>query len=678
MKLFKLFILFSVFNLSYLYCEDRLNYQLYEACKSGDIKTVRKLIRRGVNVNEKSDFIEDTALLIASRNGYFDIVKLLIENGADVNLNTPIKNAIMNGHYDIVKLLMDNNAEYSNNLFNISYIDSYLNKFVTESLTSLEIAARYEHRDIAKLLVNNSADYKNNDWYAVKLIISKNYDDVFKSLLDKGININYQYSNYNNHSLLMYAIDKNSTNIIKQILDKKPNLKITNNSGKTAIMLAMDQSYSKDIMNIFLNSYVFDKYKTLISLYTNNNSVIEEINNMVTNQKLYLGRDTSFESKNGNTKSFEKGTYLLSLCTALEYYDIAQQLIDIGYLDIDKNFNNTYPLLYAINDNDLEGVKFLIKNNAHIYNTINNDYGYYEDYENTTLMYAIEKGNKDIVEALLSKKISLNENDGKELYLAVKDNKLEIAKLLIENKADVNTRYDNKTYLMIAAENNNKEMAELLISKKADINTKVYDNKTALHYAFDNNNFEMYDYLKSKGAIETEDLKIKMQELKKLEEEKRIKEQEEIERQNRLKEQELKKLEEERQRLIYEADRRALIEKNMNSINIAKGFNTFGIITMVGGALTAASPFVLNAVSGQPNNFDFFDFSKTDKTSKLNRTLFFTGIGLFTAGALTSIISSVYKSNLERKIYYSFTPIINQNQNGILDYGYIFSFNYKL
>ncbi|WP_028330631.1 hypothetical protein [Brachyspira alvinipulli] len=169
-----------------------------------------------------------------------------------------------------------------------------------------------------------------------------------------------------------------------------------------------------------------------------------------------------------------------------------------------------------------------------------------------------------------------------------------------------------------------------------------------------------------------------MQELKKLEKEKRIKEQEEIERQNRLKEQELKKLEEERQRLIYEADRRALIEKNMNSINIAKGFNTFGIITMIGGALTAASPFVLNAVNGQPNNFDFFDFSKTDKTSKLNRTLFFTGIGLFTAGALTSIISSVYKSNLERKIYYSFAPIINQNQNGILDYGYVFSFNYIL
>ena len=675
MKLFKLFILFSVFNLSYLYCEDRLNYQLYEACKSGDIKKVRELIKKGVNVNEKSDFIQDTALLIASHKGYFDIVKLLIENGADVNLNTPIRDAIMNGHYDIVKLLIENKAEYSNNLFKISYIDNYANRFVTESLTSLEIASRYEHRDIAKLLINNNADYKNNDWYAVKLIISKNYDDVFKTLLDKGININYQYSNYNNHSLLMYAVDKNSTNIIKQILDEKPNLKITNNSRKTAIMLAMDQSYSKDIMNIFFNSYVFDKYKTLISSYTNNNSVIEEINSMVTNQKLYLGRDTSFESKNGNTKSFEKGTYLLSLCTALEYYDVAQQLIDIGYLDIDKNFNNTYPLLYAINDNDLEGVKFLLKNNAHIYNSVNNDYGYYE---NTTLMYAIEKGNKDIVEALLSKKIPLNENDGKELYLAVKDNKLEIAKLLIENKADVNTRYDNKTYLMIAAENNNKEMAELLISKKADINTKVYDNKTALNYAFDNNNFEMYDYLKSKGAIETEDLKIKMQELKKLEEEKRIKEQEEIERQNRLKEQELKKLEEERQRLIYEADRRALIEKNMNSINIAKGFNTFGIITMVGGALTAASPFVLNAVNGQPNNFDFFDFSKTDKTSKLNRTLFFTGIGLFTAGALTSIISSVYKSNLERKIYYSFTPIINQNQNGILDYGYVFSFNYKL
>ena len=98
---------------------------------------------------------------------------------------------------------------------------------------------------------------------------------------------------------------------------------------------------------------------------------------------------------------------------------------------------------------------------------------------------------------------------------------------------------------------------------------------------------------------------------------------------------------------------------------------------MVGGVLTAASPFVIDAIKNKQFSFDFLDFNKKDKASILNRSLFFAGVGLFTAGALTSIISSATANRLSNKLAYSFYPIILKNDFGILDYGYAFNIDYK-
>ena len=122
------------------------------------------------------------------------------------------------------------------------------------------------------------------------------------------------------------------------------------------------------------------------------------------------------------------------------------------------------------------------------------------------------------------------------------------------------------------------------------------------------------------------------------------------------------------------------IQKLNRSLNTAKIFKTTGIVLMVGGALTTASPFVIqyiNTKNMNSMNFDFLNSSKTDKDSKLQRTLFYTGVGVFGAGLITTIISSFAINNLERQISYAFVPIINENEYGIMDYGYAFNFSYK-
>jgi len=58
--------------------------------------------------------ILDIAHYMAAQNGHLSTIKLLIKNGADINLYyndgfSPLYCAIMKNHFDIIKLLLDNN-----------------------------------------------------------------------------------------------------------------------------------------------------------------------------------------------------------------------------------------------------------------------------------------------------------------------------------------------------------------------------------------------------------------------------------------------------------------------------------------------------------------------------------------------------------------------------------------
>ncbi|MWV62453.1 hypothetical protein DCO58_04140 [Helicobacter saguini] len=70
------------------------------------------------------------------------------------------------------------------------------------------------------------------------------------------------------------------------------------------------------------------------------------------------------------------------------------------------------------------------------------------------------------------------------LFEAVKNNRLEIAYILIMNRADVNAKNNGETALHKAAQNGNPQMVQLLIAAGADAKAKddTYGN-TPLHYA---------------------------------------------------------------------------------------------------------------------------------------------------------------------------------------------------
>lgn len=88
---------------------------LSDAVKSGDIKEVKSLIAKGIDVNKEAVY-GSSALHGAVIKGYYEIATLLIANGADVNASdkkyklTPLHLAANFGNEKIVQLLLDNGS----------------------------------------------------------------------------------------------------------------------------------------------------------------------------------------------------------------------------------------------------------------------------------------------------------------------------------------------------------------------------------------------------------------------------------------------------------------------------------------------------------------------------------------------------------------------------------------
>ena len=84
---------------------------LHIASSKGDVELVKRLLQSDINRGREGDEIVQ-----ASCEGHIDIVKLLMENHADINIKdeagyTALIGACERGYADIVKFLMENNAD---------------------------------------------------------------------------------------------------------------------------------------------------------------------------------------------------------------------------------------------------------------------------------------------------------------------------------------------------------------------------------------------------------------------------------------------------------------------------------------------------------------------------------------------------------------------------------------
>ena len=96
--------------------KQELNDQLYEAVRKGDAAAVTALLDKGADVNAKYRY-GTTALFKAAERGNAEVAKVLLDRGIDINVKdtfyhtTAMSWALQNDHYEVVRLLLQKGAE---------------------------------------------------------------------------------------------------------------------------------------------------------------------------------------------------------------------------------------------------------------------------------------------------------------------------------------------------------------------------------------------------------------------------------------------------------------------------------------------------------------------------------------------------------------------------------------
>jgi ankyrin repeat protein len=169
-------------------------------------------------------------------------------------------------------------------------------------------------------------------------------------------------------------------------------------------------------------------------------------------------------------KRDEKGSTALHMACEEGEVDVVQLLID-AKADVNaQNNDGRTPLMWV-----KEGLlaKLLIENGA--------DLEVEDDTGSTTLYYACLRG-VEVVHILIDAKADVNAQNiyGRTPLMNSVEN-LDVAKLLIENGADLAKKdEDGNTALHMACDKGVADVVQLLIDAKADVNARNNDGKTPL------------------------------------------------------------------------------------------------------------------------------------------------------------------------------------------------------
>jgi ankyrin repeat protein len=171
------------------------------------------------------------ALTAAAYDGTIDIIKMLLDAGADINSpdGWALQHAAGEGHVDVVNLLLERGA-------NVNACSSHSNM---PQGTALQAAVESGQSDIVDILLEHGADPNLGGGEFTHPIIaaaSKGEEAIFKRLLDAKVDVTVVGGEYMS-TPLTYAAIYLPTDSIRLILDAGADINHVDNEGDTALIV---------------------------------------------------------------------------------------------------------------------------------------------------------------------------------------------------------------------------------------------------------------------------------------------------------------------------------------------------------------------------------------------------------------------------------------------------------
>lgn len=318
-------------------------------------------------------------------------------------------------------------------------------------------------------------------------------------------------------SPLSTAVFKGNHEIIQKLIGSKANVNQIGKTGLTALNVAVDNGYFECVKRLLAAGANINQgcYIDCYPIYSAAKNGHLDILKWLLKEDTYKGSVTHL--KNGTTP--------LMVASEMNQYEVCQVLLE-NKVNLDSiNINQTTALMFAAYKGHSKIADLLMDAKSDVNKT--------DHLGQTSLYKAAEGGHLKVIEALLNSsadpnkstkdgltplciamlnghteiakrliRANTNPNLSKPLFIAAQSGQVELAALLIDAKADINQKYNDRTTLSIAVQQKQVEMVKLLIKAGANKSWLAHSNgdMTPLMFAASNGSSEIIKILLDEGV----------------------------------------------------------------------------------------------------------------------------------------------------------------------------------
>ena len=195
---------------------------------------------KGANGVVHSDGETWPFIILASAGGYTEIVKLLCEQGAELDSEEMMRLAMLRNNWQRILTLIDDEAKLIDVFIVAKGVDGVIGEISGDTL--LTLAAEGGHTEIAKRLIDHGADFDITDNYGMTALSGaawQGHIEIVKFLIDRGADCDIT-DNYG-MTALRRAIQGGHTEIVKLLIDRGADFDITDNYGMTVLDIVFNK-----------------------------------------------------------------------------------------------------------------------------------------------------------------------------------------------------------------------------------------------------------------------------------------------------------------------------------------------------------------------------------------------------------------------------------------------------
>ena len=407
---------------------------LYQAMTKGFKAIAEILLLKGADPNpkeEEEEILDSTPLILAVKNGFCDIVKMMLEKGATTSTKDrdgllAIHHAGATGHVNILLLLLEYGAS-------IQIPDKSSKK-----RTAIHHAVVNNQEAVLNVLLDRGMDIDFQDGYsrtALILAVEKGYESMVSIILARGANPNIVEDS--DRTALHFAADTGHQTIVELLLERSSVVNAKDRAGDTALNLAV-RGRLLDVVQLLRNKGADPRIANFVD--RNALQYAASMGNVALLTSLYEGEsDLGMRDKQNDT--------LLHLATQRGKKEQVVYLLKKGAYPDCKGFNGETPLLQAASNGHLELVQMFLENGANLYA---------RSYSLTTVLHhACTNQNRDVLRFLL--KLNREVNSGEK---------------------------DGRTPFHVASTYGNIGALDALLETEVDLHARINDGRTALHMVY--------------------------------------------------------------------------------------------------------------------------------------------------------------------------------------------------